>query len=83
MHHHGLVIFKPADNFRATCKGNVKSCGLWLKPFQPSHSTTLDKGVHIITGIVTLSGSWGYNLNNGVVDGDTFYIMYNLETVML
>lgn len=36
----------------------------------------VDKGVHIITGVVTLSGSWGYNLNNGVVDGDTFYIMY-------
>lgn len=36
----------------------------------------VDKGVHVITGVVTLSGSWGYNLNNGVVDGDTFYIMY-------
>lgn len=31
-----------------------------------------DKGIYILTGGVTLTGSWSFNLNPGLVDGDRF-----------
>tara|TARA_R110001592_G_scaffold1340_2_gene7939 strand:- start:3321 stop:5186 length:1866 start_codon:yes stop_codon:yes gene_type:complete len=42
----------------------------------------VDKSVHILTGVVALTGSWSYNLNNGVLDGDTFHIINEAQVTL-